>query len=399
MQSSRLRVHGFLCSCDWFEEEAAHQPEVVDGEAGGVAASEAHLEWGKGSAGGVVERQRGGPLPRFADDRVALDRRDGGAGRPRVRAETPPLRSYIRARPPPARLERIGRARGAAHSLLSEAMGETQTLRERPPAPIAAPYVSAVSVFTISSDGLGHAYRRVPNGCIDLAYALGTPSVAVLGPGSRHSVAQLEPGTTMIGLRFHPGVGAPILGASAAELACPDLGLDDVWGGQARFLAERLSDAGSPENAASLLETEVGLWAADRAAADALMLAMLEILRRRPRVDIDDVAVELSLSPRQLGRRSVAAFGYSPKRLQRIIRLQRFLAYDAAFSADGMSLNRLAWAAGYADQPHLTRESVAITGLAPKQLLVSRDRDCAENHTHVAKFVPFMRAPTEPMAA
>jgi AraC-like DNA-binding protein len=278
-------------------------------------------------------------------------------------------------------------------------MGGTQTLRERPPSPVAARYVSAVSVYTVPSESPGHSYRRVPNGCIDLAYALGTPSVAVLGPGSRHSVAQLEPRTTMIGLRFHPGVGAPILGAPARELASPGLGLDDVWGREARFLAERLSEAGSPERAASLLETEVGTRAADRAADDPLMLGMLEIFRRQPRVDIDDVAVELSLSPRQLGRRSIVAFGYSPKRLQRIIRLQRFLAYDAAFSLEGMSLNRIAWAAGYADQPHLTRECVAITGLAPKQLLASRDRDCAENHTHVAKFVPFMRAPTEPIAA
>jgi AraC-like DNA-binding protein len=276
-------------------------------------------------------------------------------------------------------------------------MERTQILRERLPCAEAAPYLGCVWVHTLRSGGSAHVHRRVPNGCIDLIYKLDTPSISVLGPRSRHSFDHLEPGTTLVGLRFHPGVGASILGAPAQELAGPGVVLEDFWGRRAIDLAERASGAPSPHEAARLLETELARRAADRVANDPLMLAMLDVLRRLPRVDLGRLAADLSLSHRQLRRRCHAVFGYGPKALQRIIRFQRFRAYCSGYATENVPLNRLAWAAGYADQPHLTRECLSISGLPPRRLLAQTHRRCAENHTHVALFAPFVRAATEPM--
>jgi AraC-like DNA-binding protein len=67
---------------------------------------------------------------------------------------------------------------------------------------------------------------------------------------------------------------------------------------------------------------------------------------------------------RQLHRRSRTAFGYGPKTLSRVLRLQRALAV----AGEGASYAEVAARSGYADQPHLTREVRALTGLTPGRL-------------------------------
>ena len=77
------------------------------------------------------------------------------------------------------------------------------------------------------------------------------------------------------------------------------------------------------------------------------------------------VAAETGLGERQLRRRCEAAFGYGPKTLARVLRLQRALALARA----GTPFAAVAADAGYADQPHLSREVRALTGLPLGELL------------------------------
>ncbi|OMI40139.1 AraC family transcription regulator [Streptomyces sparsogenes DSM 40356] len=64
-------------------------------------------------------------------------------------------------------------------------------------------------------------------------------------------------------------------------------------------------------------------------------------------------------------RRSLAAFGYGPKTLARVLRLNR--ALDAARA--GTAFAEVAALAGYADQAHLAREVKALTGVPLGRLL------------------------------
>jgi AraC-like DNA-binding protein len=87
-----------------------------------------------------------------------------------------------------------------------------------------------------------------------------------------------------------------------------------------------------------------------------------------PRARVEALAGELGLSDRQLRRRCHAAAGYGPKTLQRVLRFRGFLArVDAA--GRGADLARIALDAGYADQPHLTRECTRLAGHAPAALV------------------------------
>lgn len=69
--------------------------------------------------------------------------------------------------------------------------------------------------------------------------------------------------------------------------------------------------------------------------------------------------------------------GYSPKTLARTLRLQRFLA----LAGPGGDLARLAAEAGYADQPHLTRDCVELAGLPAAALLATGAGPAGERFT------------------
>lgn len=73
---------------------------------------------------------------------------------------------------------------------------------------------------------------------------------------------------------------------------------------------------------------------------------------------VGTVAAAVGLSPRQLHRRSFDAFGYGPKLLARVLRLQR--ALDAART--GEALASVAATHGYADQAHLARDVRDLAG-------------------------------------
>ena len=79
------------------------------------------------------------------------------------------------------------------------------------------------------------------------------------------------------------------------------------------------------------------------------------------------MARQLGVSERQLHRRCVAAVGYGPVLLRRVLRFRRVVTrIDAGGALDDLA--GLAALAGYADQAHLTRESRDLAGLAPVAL-------------------------------
>ncbi|EFL38292.1 AraC family transcriptional regulator [Streptomyces griseoflavus Tu4000] len=78
-------------------------------------------------------------------------------------------------------------------------------------------------------------------------------------------------------------------------------------------------------------------------------------------------ADELGLGARQLHRRSLAAFGYGPKTLARILRMRRALA----LARRRVPFAETAARTGYADQAHLAREMRDLTGLPLTELLTA----------------------------
>ncbi|RFU38975.1 helix-turn-helix domain-containing protein, partial [Actinomadura logoneensis] len=74
---------------------------------------------------------------------------------------------------------------------------------------------------------------------------------------------------------------------------------------------------------------------------------------------VPDVADAVGLGERQLRRRALAAFGYGPKVLQRVLRFQRALGAVRA----GVPAAEAAVDAGYADQAHMAHEMRKLAGV------------------------------------
>ncbi|MGW4163801.1 helix-turn-helix domain-containing protein [Streptomyces sp. NPDC004788] len=191
----------------------------------------------------------------------------------------------------------------------------------------------------------------LPDGCMDLIWADGRLLVA--GPDTRAYVPE-NPAAVYAGVRFAPGEAPGVLGAEASELRDRRVDLAELWGARtARRLADEVTGAA---DRAAALEELVLRRAAGAPAPDPLLRAV--VARLRAGGSVGAAADEAGLGARQLHRRSLAAFGYGPKTLARILRLQRALALVTA----GVPYAEAAYRAGCTDQAHLAREMRALTG-------------------------------------
>jgi AraC-like DNA-binding protein len=210
---------------------------------------------------------------------------------------------------------------------------------------------------------------------------------ALLVTGAR-GVAAVDGPTTWgqgftVGLSPH-GVAA-LLGVPMAALAGLSVPLADVIG---RNAAERLAQACSAaepdeplarvRSAADPGERPTGvrkqfdlldellpaLVSRSAPPPDPVVTAAWELLQRRSPPRVGAVADALGVSRRRLERSFVRQIGLTPAAVSRIARFQRAVA---ALSR-GTTLADAAAFGGYADQPHLTRESRALAGITPGAL-------------------------------
>ncbi|MBQ0852619.1 helix-turn-helix domain-containing protein [Streptomyces sp. BH-SS-21] len=206
----------------------------------------------------------------------------------------------------------------------------------------------------------GDAAPVLPDGCMDLLWTEGRLFVA--GPDTRAYLSD-EPGgpRRYAGVRFFPGTAPSYLGVPAHELRDRRVDLADLWdGGEVRRLTERVDAAADP--AAALEAVAVGR-AAGAGAPDPRLRAVVAALSAGAAVAA--TAEEVGWSERQLHRRALVAFGYGPKTLARVLRLQRALALVRG----GGAAAEVAVVAGFADQAHLAREVRELAGAPLGELL------------------------------
>ncbi|MFB8002838.1 helix-turn-helix domain-containing protein [Nocardia sp. NPDC056000] len=200
----------------------------------------------------------------------------------------------------------------------------------------------------------------LPDGCMDLLWMNGRLTVA--GPDTRAYHPTIGPTARIAGIRFAPGAAPALLGVPANELRDGRPDLSDLWTpAQSRRALALLESA--PSSTAGL--EAIAEWrAADTAPVDPIVPRIVTELRSGA-TTIADLAADLGLGPRRLHRLSLAAFGYGPKTLTRILRMQRALALARA----GTPLAETAFRTGYSDQSHLSREIRDLAGMPLTELL------------------------------
>ena len=203
-------------------------------------------------------------------------------------------------------------------------------------------------------------YRVLPDGCTDLIWVGGR--LVVAGPDTRATVSEPSAAPT-VGLRFAPGTGPAVFGVAAHQLRDARVPLRVLWPEpEVRELEERLA---SGAGAAPLLEAAAERHAEAHGGADPASPWMAGELARG--ASVAEIARRLGITERHLYRRSLEAFGYGAKTLQRILRLNRALTLIRSGSAPAIA----ALDAGYADQTHLAHDVRALTGVSLRGLIRS----------------------------
>lgn len=239
---------------------------------------------------------------------------------------------------------------------------------------------------------LPYVQRHLPTGGVEIHFPIGGRPQLV-GPLTGPEIEVIPARTTTLGVRFVPGA-APPLPTVLDDLVDQRLRLADLWASTADRLAETLALASTPERALGFLQAHL-LEAFRAAGPDPLVVEAVRVLMPWHPVEIGTLADHLALSTSQLRRRCLHAVGTSPKVLQRTLRFQGFLALAQAGTtaggrraADGMA--GVAVDVGYADQAHLGRECLRLTGRTPHGLLGGELDRCACGHEHAASYLPFL---------
>jgi len=237
------------------------------------------------------------------------------------------------------------------------------------PAPAGLRHAVACLWAQVTPDGAQDRDGLVlPDACSDLIWEQGRGAY-VAGPDTGPVSTVMKAGTVIVGVRFRPSVGGPVLGLPLSELRDQRVDLEDLRRRDARRLPGTLDPDAAAARVLDLAATLVADGDLDPAAAQAAALLA------DPRARAEDVAAQVGLSMRQLRRRCHAVVGYGPKTLQRVLRFRRFVARlddGLPCGQDSHDLAALAAQAGYADQAHLTRECRVLAGLTPAALARQR---------------------------
>jgi AraC-like DNA-binding protein len=230
-------------------------------------------------------------------------------------------------------------------------------VRYRPAStPAAGRLISAIWETTVPDSAT--ALRVLPDAAVDIVLSGGR--VRVAGPDTGPCLELLEPGP-VLGVQLVPDAVQAVLGVPASAMCDNRPDIAELWGSAGRQLSELLGEAVTVARAVQLLEGAVTARAAT-APSFAQLGGLSRLVARRSRL----CAREIGLSERQLRRRCVAAYGYGPKTLARIVRFQGVLGRLRTGNAP--SLTELAIQSGYVDQAHLAHDVGEFSGMTPAAL-------------------------------
>ncbi|GAA2223220.1 helix-turn-helix domain-containing protein [Streptomyces amakusaensis] len=224
---------------------------------------------------------------------------------------------------------------------------------------------------------VGLDMRVLPQPTVVVVVGLGDNPVTVAGATGqrpmRSLVAALSPGPVRIRgervecleVRLSPRAAYALLGVSPRELDGSVTGLEELWGRHERVLRERLTDAATWRERLALMDGFLlGRAAGAPSMSPEVAAAWDTIVARRGRVRVGDLAVSCGWSRKKLWSRFSAQIGLTPKRAAMIVRFD----HAARALRAGGSPADTALACGYADQPHLHRDALALAGCTPGAL-------------------------------
>ncbi|GAA2587446.1 AraC family transcriptional regulator [Actinomadura fulvescens] len=168
-----------------------------------------------------------------------------------------------------------------------------------------------------------------------------------------------------VDVHLSPLAAYSVLGGAGAELAGTVVGLEDLWGAEARRLRAAVEGAGRwDERFGEIRAALADRLHANRSVDPEVAFVWRGLVTSGGRRRTGDLAAETGWSRKRLWTRFTAQIGVSPKRAAMIVRLSA--AIEAIMA--GTAAVDVAARFGYADQSHLTRDLRELAGFTPAAL-------------------------------
>ncbi len=230
----------------------------------------------------------------------------------------------------------------------------------------------------------GHPRKRImPNGKVELLVNLGEPYRTIEGRGlqvlregcisgmqSAPMVLEQPPRQDMLGVRLRPAGALALLAAPLRETSGLVVGLEDVFGRDARELRDRCHDAADTPEMFRILTNWIRRRIGEsRVTTPEIAWSAARIDGTHGGVPIETLRRETGFSPARLAGLFREEIGLKPKFYARVVRFRRVLK----MLQDGTApLAEVALDAAFYDQPHMTTEFRELSGMTPGEFLRAR---------------------------
>lgn len=151
-------------------------------------------------------------------------------------------------------------------------------------------------------------------------------AMLVSGASARHFVIDTSRPSLVVGVHFHAGGAAALLGLPANALGEQHVRLEELWGAHARHLREQLMAARTPAERLDRLEAALRVRYRPDATPDAVVRHALRSLNYAPgEARIAALQQASGLSAQRFIARFAEQVGLTPKRYARVLRFRRVL--------------------------------------------------------------------------
>ena len=168
-------------------------------------------------------------------------------------------------------------------------------------------------------------------------------------------------------VNFTPIGAHLVLGRPMDEFTNHSIDLADIFGADARRLAEQLHDAGDWESRFGLLDRLfIRRFAVAPDPSPGVTRAWQRLCARGGNGEIASLAAEVGWSRKHLAARFREEVGLSPKTVARVLRFDRVVSM---LKEPGPCMADVSAACGYFDQPHFIHEFRALAGSTPREFV------------------------------